>query len=318
MPIRATANGTDFIAPLMSDAEWAEMRREVKAKRLRLTMPCCDARGFPRDPKSGTRHFFHRDKETCQWKPETPNHIAIKSEIALACREIGRPVKPEARGEGWRADVLSGSQDDPAQQPLIAFEIQWTRQNLEITEQRQAKYLAAGVQCIWLFRTMPKPFDRGWPDWRERYVGRGRNPLSDFRTPDCNQLMDEQIPLFHLTHEAERGYFVSLGYGLRKLPLHDFVSQLLQRRIAFRPYVRILREEGDAVLDEDFEFYHSRCGSKVCRNETVVRWNHWCFAEGQDFCPLQYTHKESRNLNDNWREGFRSPSGRSEAWWDEV
>ena len=317
MPIRATANGTDFIAPLMADSQWVEMRQAVKAKRLSLTMPCCGATGFPRELRNGTRLFYHHDKQSCDWKPETSDHIAIKSEIAIACQTIGRPATPEYRGEGWRADVLTRCQDEAAQLPPIAFEIQWSRQNLEITEQRQAKYMAAGVQCYWLFRTLPKPFDRGRPDWCDRFVGRGRNPLPDFHTSDSNYLVNEKVPVFHISKEPERGYYVQLGYGLRKLPLRDFVCHLLQGRIEFRPFVRIMREERDAILDEDFEFYHSQCGSKRCRAETVARWSHWCFADDQNFCPLQHTYKKPPDQNDSWREEFRYPSERSERWWDE-
>jgi hypothetical protein len=282
MPIRAIADGSSYIAPLMTDIEWSRMRQEVNAKRLRLSMPCCGAVGFPRESHNGLRHFYHRGTISCDWKPETPHHITIKGEIALACQLINYSATPEFRGPDWRADILITPKDSA--EPKLAFEIQWSPQTLETTRERQGRYIAAGVKCFWLFRKMPKPLDRGAPPWQDRYVGPGRNPLPESWTSDSNYLKEERLPIFLLVEEGG-DYFVKMGVGLRRLPLRDFVHHVVHGRIAFRPLLRILQEDSDLITDEDFEFYDSRCGTPQTHGESITRWNHWCFAENGNFCP---------------------------------
>ncbi len=317
MPIRAVANETDYIAPLMSDAEWATMRRDVTAERLKLTMPCCGATAIPCTPRHSIRHFrHHRGAVACDWKPETVQHIAIKSEIAIVCREIGRAVKPEFSGDGWRADVLTGRAGD-ATQPPIAFEIQWTRQSLEVTDQRQAKYLSADVKCFWLFRTMPKPFDHDEPAWRHRYCGRDPDPLRDFRRFDCSHLVKEQRPVFQITQQGKNTFSVALGPCLRTLPLREFVRHLLEGRIVFRPFVRVLRDDGDPILDDEVEFYHARCGAAACPGDESRPWGHWCFAKDKNFCPTESTNVERADESETWRDEFRLRPDYPKDWWDE-
>lgn len=150
MPLKAVCGDTTFIAPLLSDEQWQRLRSDVKAKRLMLRMPCCQAAAFPRESKLGTRHFYHKPGVECDAKGETLEHLLAKAHVAIGARDAGYEVDTEASGDGWRADVLAKKG-----QARVAFEIQWSAQSLEDTVYRQERYAAAGVRCAWLFRKLP-------------------------------------------------------------------------------------------------------------------------------------------------------------------
>lgn len=59
---------------------------------------------------------------------------------------MGYEVTTEASGVDWRADVLATK---PGKNGLIklAFEVQWSPQTLEQTEERQQKYTRDGIRC---------------------------------------------------------------------------------------------------------------------------------------------------------------------------
>jgi competence CoiA-like predicted nuclease len=150
MPLRAIFDNQELLAPLLSDQEWEELKR----KRVKVTLPCCEARGYLRTSKRGIKHFVHNKKDGCTSGTETWQHLLCKTEIARACKAMGYDVKTEASGEDWRADVLATKQGENGLIKL-AFEVQWSPQTLEETEQRQQKYTRDGIRCCWLFKNLP-------------------------------------------------------------------------------------------------------------------------------------------------------------------
>ncbi len=151
MPLRATVDGKELLAPLLSDDEWEELRTRCVAADHPLILPCCDEWGHCRRSKLGTRHFVHhRQQARCSWPPETEQHLLAKATIVQGCREAGFEARPEHQGDGWRADVLASKSS-----VKIAFEVQWSTQTAEETQLRQARYQATNVRCCWFFRKMP-------------------------------------------------------------------------------------------------------------------------------------------------------------------
>jgi hypothetical protein len=150
MPLRAIFDNQELLAPLLSDNEWEELKR----KKVKVFLPCCGAKGYLRTSKWGFKHFVHNQKGECSFGSETWQHLLCKTEIAKACKAMGYYVKTEANGGDWRADVLATKQvKDRLVQ--VAFEVQWSPQTLEETEERQQKYIRDDIRCCWLFKDLP-------------------------------------------------------------------------------------------------------------------------------------------------------------------
>ena len=155
MPLRAILDNQELLAPLLSDEEWEELKR----KKVKVILPCCEARGHLRTSKLGTKHFAHNKKDGCNYKSETWQHLLCKTEISRACKAMGYEVKTEASGVDWRADVLATKQVKN-QLVQLAFEVQWSPQTLEETKERQQKYARDGIRCCWLFKKLPTSEER--------------------------------------------------------------------------------------------------------------------------------------------------------------
>lgn len=300
MPLRAISDGKDFIAPLLNDEEWALLRSQVQDRTIKLTMPCCGAKCFLRENQLGTRHFVHTTAGNCDWKPETIDHIEIKSHIAIACAKAGWRVKTEARRaellelmggkslssaipeltvSDWRADALAWMPDKALPIQKLAFEIQWSKQNLAVTRERQAKYSADGIQCFWLFRTLPDKLDSSRPRWIEESHSRWNEDASR----DLSHLFTEALPMFQIIGDRTSGYRVKLGACLAEMPLADFVLHLLNGDIVFRRYIRVEYEYYES--DSRSTYYKSICGKSMGRSKLIRPHNHWCFSEARQFCP---------------------------------
>lgn len=79
------------------------------------------------------------------------HHDEIKQQIYSSCIDSGCLAKKEFRGEDWRADVLAVFENRK-----YAFEIQVSKQSLNRTLERQAKYIRDGIIGCWLFENEPK------------------------------------------------------------------------------------------------------------------------------------------------------------------
>lgn len=132
---------------------------------------------------------------------ESPRHFAIKQGILDACARAAVDAKAEARGKGWRADVLARTPSMP-----VAFEVQTSPQSLAKTIERQERFWQSGVAGCWLF-----------------LEGKKLRHLNEER-PD--------LPLFFVGEGSSGEFTVSLG-DRRVLSLERFASEYVQGRIRF-------------------------------------------------------------------------------------
>jgi hypothetical protein len=132
---------------------------------------------------------------------ESPRHFAIKHGILDACARAGFDAKAEARGKGWRADVLAPTSGIP-----VAYEVQLSPQGLTKTIARQERFWSSGVAGCWLF-----------------LEGTKLRNLNEER-PD--------LPLFFVRETGSGEFAVSLG-DRRVLSLDVFAAEYARGRIRF-------------------------------------------------------------------------------------
>ena len=224
MPLKAYWNNEKLIAPLLSTAEWLDLQCRVKSGGI-LRMPCCGSGAFLRTSKLGTRHFVHLRKGDCGAEGETLEHLRAKAELAKGCNAAGFDVETEAEGDGWRADVLAVKGN-----VRIALEVQWSRQTMEVTKERQAVYRRAGIRCAWLFRKLP---DRAIP---------------------C-----EGIPMFGLASDE------MVTVEPNDLPLAGFAESLLRGRFRFCRLTRALPEQEVHLRFVEYECWRCKRPCHVFR-----------------------------------------------------
>lgn len=210
MPLRCIDDvDQTYVAWRLSAEHWASLRNENK-KRQHLRMPCCGASVVLRTSKLGTRHFAHTRKGECATAPETAEHLLAKLVIAEAAEKTGWKAQTEYRGktpegDGWVADVFA--EKGNAQ---VAFEVQWSRQDIAETEARQARYLRSGIRCLWLMRNVPGVPNKDLPMVRLRIEPPHFTPLVDIE----NIWYDRKPP---------------------PIPLATFIEGALNRRLRFAP-----------------------------------------------------------------------------------
>lgn len=81
MPLLALADGQRTVSSLLSDEEWGDLQKAVRAKSVTVTLPC----GQPGHPKTrhGTRFFAHNPGagHECESAAETAQHLRAKDII---------------------------------------------------------------------------------------------------------------------------------------------------------------------------------------------------------------------------------------------
>ncbi len=269
MPLRAVIDGEDKVAPLLDDAEWEALKLAVSRKEKTILMPCCNAAGRLRVSKLGTKHFYHNKMAECDWKPESVEHLRAKTEILLACKKAGYSVLPEKIGTDWCADVYAEKGN-----AKIAFEVQWSKQNLEETQERQAKYRRDGIRGCWFFRKPPFEYD---------YLFKADNELPLFKVSG-GQLPDEsfyvEAPDLHSPHSAS-------------LALPEFVALLLERKIRYRSLmspctiqqikVFFVREECYRCKKISHIYYVDASYESRCGKEMQYRPSRFANSKSEDF-----------------------------------
>lgn len=226
MPLRAFINNEEKVSILINDEEWNLIKEKLKKGDLKLELPCCKQPGFLRVSSKGLKHFIHaKGQEHCDWKPESPEHLAAKSEIIQACMASGWEAIPEFSENDWRADVLAKKKDH-----RIAFEIQWSAQTTETTQFRQERYRQSNVRGCWFFRTVPKQFKKSKD---ESYA-------------------IQDVPFFKIKKTDKEKIIVE--FDKKEIPVKDFVASLLNKEIKFCKNYRARK-----LQEVEFKFFTIQC-----------------------------------------------------------
>lgn len=173
MPLRCISPAGQELAFQHDTESWAALRaRNLAEKHLRL--PCCESPVVLKQSRLGTRFFAHRRRDACTSAPESQEHLHLKDIVARAATRAGWFVTTEGRGtsstgQEWVADVLCSREGTSRS---VAFEIQWRRQSLEDTFQRQQRYQASGIRALWLMRQWDVPVSKETPAFAVR-IGEG-------------------------------------------------------------------------------------------------------------------------------------------------
>ena len=206
MPLRARIDGTDVLAPLLSDAQWETLQTKARTLDHPLVLPCCGSSGRCRVNMLGTRHFVHNRRAECTWEPETAQHLLAKEAIVRGCAAADFEVRPEYSEGDWHADVLAVRNAD-----RIAFEVQWSSQTADETQACQLQYHAANVRGYWFFRKIPARL------------------LPQKETPAFVMRFDAHVPV--------------VSIGNQSWPLVEFTTALLARRVQFRDSLTALTRQ---------------------------------------------------------------------------
>lgn len=132
----------------MSLAEWRHLQATYRVGEL--AMPCCGAPAIPKISANGHPFFAHAGG-SCSTSEESQWHLAAKMLVRTELERLGCHASLEEPGRGaggrWQADVW-GERGDVR----LAVEIQRSYQGLVDYRERQARYEAANVRCLWLLR----------------------------------------------------------------------------------------------------------------------------------------------------------------------
>jgi len=126
------------------------------------------------------------------------HHDEIKHQIHKSCIDLGCLTDEEFHGKDWRADVFAVYDNRK-----YAFEIQVSKQSLNRTLERQAKYLRDGIIGCWFFEKEP---------------GRHQEERLD-------------LPLFKV-RESNGEILVSLKER-EEMPLDKFINNFVKNEIRF-------------------------------------------------------------------------------------
>ncbi len=225
MPFKAKIDGETVISVDMTDEEWNELKKIVLSHKNTIELPCCGSLANPRVSKLKTKHFVHKAKTpSCNWKPESAEHLWVKEIIFKTCKEEGWYVEPEYSFNDWAADVFATDGN-----VKIAFEVQWSRQTEEETRRRQQNYKKDNIKGVWLFRHIPESL-----------------------------IAKREIPAFSLA-KKDGGYSVKLGHN--ELELNFAVRQLLWGNVEFRGSIICKRNQLADVYKFEMECW--RCKKKT-------------------------------------------------------
>jgi len=219
MPLRAIINNHEVISSFLSAEEWNELKNKVKSNSLDVIIYQTQKKGYLRKSKKGLQHFVHKKGEVPEnWKPESPQHLLVKNEILLGCKDAGWEGKPEFKENEWEADVLATNGKH-----RIVFEVQWSPQSYDKTIERQNKYVKDNIRCCWFFK----------------------KPLKEFTKWNNNLEANNDIPLFKI-FETEDNEIKVQFYG-EIMTVRHFVKILLEGKIKFSQQKKAIRIQNLAI-----------------------------------------------------------------------
>lgn len=231
MPLRAIINDQDIVSTELSDDDWQELRNEIREGRLNIKLPCCGKPGRARTSKLGLRHFYHQRSDDCNYKPESAQHLMIKSDIVRASRVNGWNAISEYACKDWIADVMATNG-----KRQIIFEVQWSRQSAEEIRLRHERYRTAGMKCCWLMKQVPKELCK----------------LKKVPKPDTN------LPIFKIGQGESGDIYVELEQG--KMSVYEFVNHLYHGHLKYCDVHSVQRLQTVEIL-----FYEMECWN--CKKE---------------------------------------------------
>jgi Competence protein CoiA-like family len=147
LPLRATIGSENIQANEFTTETWNLFKKSHQ--KLNLQMPCCSTLAIPKTSKLGSFFFAHKQRGTCESKPESAEHLFLKSIIAKSAIESGWEVTTEHRGETksgekWVADVYC--KKGKAQ---VALEVQLASTTYNELANRTEKYKQSNVRVAW-------------------------------------------------------------------------------------------------------------------------------------------------------------------------
>lgn len=236
MPLRAYIDDEEIISIEKDITQWEELKKRHKKKEFIVTLTCCKQEGFLRTSSKGLRHFVHaKTNKSCDWKPESSEHLKAKIEIIEACKENGWKAIPEFSETNWRADVLATKNYN-----RIAFEIQWSKQTFVDTIFRQERYKESKIRCCWFFRSAPKELMEFSGQIKANY----------------------EIPAFQILKDENSNLAIQLNQ--KQFSLKSFVSNLLNKKIKFCKHLNIKPKQEVTIV-----FFDTTCWK--C-NKTQQLW----------------------------------------------
>lgn len=210
MPLRAIINNVEVISSFLTKEEWIELKGQINSDSLEVIIAQTRKKGYLRTSKNGLNHFVHKKGEKPEnWKPESSQHLYIKNQVLLGCKDAGWSSKSEFIENNWIADVFATKG-----KLRIAFEVQWSPQSYERTLERQEKYKDDDVRCCWLFKKVPKEFIY----WE--------NELKS----------NKEIPLFKLKEKKNKE--IVIDFNGFEFKIRTFVKILLDGKIKFSKSIK--------------------------------------------------------------------------------
>lgn len=231
MPLRAQIDNEEIISIDQTDDQWNELKLRLKNGST-LKLSCCNQDGLLRKSSKGLKHFIHTEADnTCDWKPESPEHLKAKIEIIEACTESGWKAIPEYSETNWRADVIAIKNEK-----RIAFNVHWSKQTFEEINNRQDIYKNSNVRGCWFIKTAPK----------------------ELRSYDGSLIANRNIPVFKINKDKDLNIIGELNQSL--LPLKELVNSLLERKIKFCEHLRMKSKQEATIV-----FFNTSCWK--CKKE---------------------------------------------------
>lgn len=145
MGFRARIDNDEILSLNFDDSEWEELKKDKQ----NLKMICCDSIAVMKKSKYDLKFFSHSPKKACDFKPETIEHLMLKKYVYVILKELGYKIEMEKNISidevKRRPDVLLEIND-----LKIVFEIQNTKQNLDLIKQRSDYYINNNMIVVWL------------------------------------------------------------------------------------------------------------------------------------------------------------------------